>query len=105
MKFLKLTFIYKKHDTLRNVTFLHTNIQTLCKNQDNLRYVFVYKNPELCVTQFFIEFLKFADGGGIYLFKQQFTLRVIFIFKKECTLRYVAIQEALHYSLHFNIQK
>ena len=26
-------------------TFFNTKIQTLCKKQDNLRYVFLYKNP------------------------------------------------------------
>ena len=82
MKFLKLAFIYKKHDALRYVTFLFTKIQTVRKKQDNLRYVFIYKNPELCVTWFFIEFLKCSEGGGgIYLFKKG-TLRDIFILKK-----------------------
>ena len=36
-EFSKLAFIYKKHDTLRYVTFLYTNIWTLRKKQDNLR--------------------------------------------------------------------
>ena len=40
MKSLKLAFIYKKHDTLRYVTFLYTKIQTLRKKQDSFRYVF-----------------------------------------------------------------
>ena len=38
MTFLKLAFIYKKHDTLRYVTFLYTKSQTLRQKQDNLRY-------------------------------------------------------------------
>ena len=36
LKILKLAFIYKKHDTLRDVTFLYSKSQTLRKNQDNL---------------------------------------------------------------------
>ena len=32
MKFLKLAFIYKKHDTFRCVTFLYTKSMTLSKN-------------------------------------------------------------------------
>ena len=44
--FLKLAFIYKKHETLRYVTFLYTKIQALRKKQDILRYVFIYKNPD-----------------------------------------------------------
>ena len=35
----------KKHDTLRYVKFLFTEIQTLRKKQDNFRYVFIYKRP------------------------------------------------------------
>ena len=34
MNFLKLAFIYKKHDTLRYVTFLYTKSWTLRKKQD-----------------------------------------------------------------------
>ena len=41
----------------------------------------------------FIEFLKFAEGGDIYLFK-----------KSPLALR-CYIQRASHYALHFNIQK
>ena len=47
MKFLKLAFIFKKHDTLRYVTFLYTKSKTLRKKQDNLLYVFIYKTPAL----------------------------------------------------------
>ena len=46
MKFLRLAFIYKNHDTLRYVTVLYTKTQTLRKNQDNLRSVFIYKNQD-----------------------------------------------------------
>ena len=58
-------YVYKKHDTLRYVTFLYANIQTLRKKQDNLRYVFLYtKIRRLCVTQFVMEILELAEGGG-----------------------------------------
>ena len=46
MKILKLEFIYKKYETFWYVKFLYTKIQTLRKKQDNLRYVFRYKNPD-----------------------------------------------------------
>ena len=36
----------QKHDTLRYVTFLYTKTQTLRKNQDNLRYVYIYIYPD-----------------------------------------------------------
>ena len=38
MGFLDLALLYKKHDTLRYVTFLYTKTQTLRKKQDDLRY-------------------------------------------------------------------
>ena len=63
-KFLKVAIIYKKHDNLRYVTFLYTKSQTFSKKQDNLLYVFIYKNTALWITRFFIEFLKFAEGGS-----------------------------------------
>ena len=64
MKFLKLAFIYKNHDTLRYLTFLYTKSETLCKKQDNFSYIFIYKIRTLCVTRFFMEFLKLAEGGA-----------------------------------------
>ena len=36
------------------------------------------KSLTLCVTQFFLEFLKLAEGGGHF-----------YICKKQCTLRYL----------------
>ena len=47
MEILNLAFIYKKKNTLRYVTFLHTKILTLCIEQDNLRYTLIYKMPEI----------------------------------------------------------
>ena len=38
--------IYKKHDTFCYGTFLYAKTQTLRKKQDNLRYVFMFKNPD-----------------------------------------------------------
>ena len=52
--------------------------------------VFIYQNPALCITRFFIEFLKFAEGGGGFLKKKLCTLSDIFILKKQGTFRYVA---------------
>ena len=82
MKILKLAFIYKNHDTLRYVMFLYTKSQTLRKNKDNLRYVFMY--PIL------MEFLKLAEGvGHFYMKKKHFPLHLYI--RKQCTLRYVVI--------------
>ena len=82
MKYLKLAFIYKKHDTLRYVPFLYTKIRTLCKKQDNLRCIFIYKIRTLCFTRFLIKFLKLAEVGGIFY-----------------------IQNAMHYALYFYMGK
>ena len=67
----------------------------------------------LCVTQFFMEFLKLAEGGGgfdkkmhfalNFCIKQKCTLRYVFIYKKPDTLRHIFIykkQCTLHYVLY-----
>ena len=56
MSILKLNFIYKKHYTLRYVAFLYKRSEPLRKKQDNLRYVFIYKNWKSCVTWFLLNF-------------------------------------------------
>ena len=92
MKFLKLAFIYKKHDILRYVTFLYTKARHFAKSKKMFDTFSDTKIWHFCVTRFFIEFLKIAEGGGTFIFiKKQYTLRDIFILKKQCTLRYVAI--------------
>ena len=89
IKKLNLAFIYKKHDILRYVTFLYSKSRTLRKKQDNLRYVFIFKIWTLSVTRFFIEFLKFADGGGIFMFKKiHFALHLY-------------VQKTMHFALRF----
>ena len=86
--------VYKKHDTLRQVTFLYTKSQTLCTNQDNLRYVFVYKKPDtLYYTTFHGTFE--IGGGGVGSF----------ICKKNslCEINYM--QKTLHFVLSFIYKK
>ena len=61
-----LAFLYKKHDTLRYVTFLYTKSQTLCKNQDNFRYVCVYKKQDTLRYVIFHEIFEV----GIYIQKE-----------------------------------
>ena len=91
MKFLKLAFIYKNHDTLRYVTFLYTKRSTLLKKQDNLRNVFIQKSGTFELRDFSLNFWNLWRGGDINFWKKQCTLRDIFILKKQCTLRCVAI--------------
>ena len=93
MKFLKLAFIYKKHDTFRYVRFYIQKARHFAKSKTICDTFLYTKIRYFCVTRFFIEFLKFAEGGegNIYLFKKPCTLRYIFILKKQCTLRYIAI--------------
>ena len=58
-----------------------------------------------CITQFFIEFVKFAEGGGIYCFKNN-VLSLTFVYWK--TMHFALrwhIQRAWHYALHFISQK
>ena len=46
-------------------TFLYTKIQALCKKQDNLPYVFIYKNPDTLHYAIFHEMLEI----GIFIQK------------------------------------
>ena len=78
---------------------------TLHKKQDNFRYVFIYQNPALCVKRFFIEFLKFAEGGGIFIFLQKNHFALHFYIQKQCTLRYIAIYKELDTMRYILINK
>ena len=70
MIFLKLEFMYKKHDTLRYVIFLYTKSQTLRKNQDNVRYIFIYKNPDTLRYANFYRIFEIGGGAGIFFMKK-----------------------------------
>ena len=93
LKFLKLEFIYKNHDTLRYVTFLYTKSETLGKKQDNLRYVFIYKNSDTLHYAIFHGMFEIWGGGGIFYMQKKCTLRYIFICKNKFTLSYVFIHK------------
>ena len=80
IKFLKLEFIYKNHDTLRYVTFYIQKARHFTKSK-TIWDTFLYtKIRHFYVTRFFIEFLKFSEGG-IFIEKKQCILRDIFILK------------------------
>ena len=71
------------------MTFLYTKSLTLRKKQDNLRYIFIYKKPGTFVLRnFFIEVLKFAEGGGHLLIKKTIYFELHSYIEKKCSLRY-----------------
>ena len=64
---------------------------------------FLYtKIMHFTLRDFLFNFWNLRRGGGFI--KKQCTLCDIFILKKQCTLRYIDIQRAWHYALHFNIE-
>ena len=66
------TFIHiKKAEKLRNI-YIYTKIQTLCKKQENLRYVFIHKNPNT------LRYAIFHDNFeiGICIYTKSMTLCV-----------------------------
>ena len=91
-------YIYKKawHFELCDV-FIYKNSET-SKKQDNLRYVFLFtKSLTLCVTQFFVGFLKLAEGGGgvinknnapcvKFLYARNISVYIPFLYTKSLTL-------------------
>ena len=60
----KLAFIYiqKSRDFVLGDVFIYKKPDA-SKKQDNLRYIFLYtKSLTLCITRFFMEILKLAEG-------------------------------------------
>ena len=86
MKFLKLAFINKKHDTLRYVTFLYTKSYALRKKQDNLRYVFMYKNPALLLYAIFHWIFWNLRRGGTFIHSNNNIFFVTFLYWKNNAL-------------------
>ena len=80
-------FIYTKSKN-NCETFLYKKIQTLCKKQDNFRYVLYTKSKTLYVKQFFVKFLSWN------LYTKSMTLCVTWSFY---------IQKARHFSRSWTI--
>ena len=81
MKFLKLAFLCKKHDTLRYVKFYIQKARQFAKS-NTIWDTFLYtKIWHFCVAWFSLNFWNLRRGGGIYLLEKQCTLREIFILK------------------------
>ena len=90
-KILKLAFIHKNMTLCVTSRFYTQKARHFAKSK-TIYDTFLYtKTLTLCVTRFFIGFLKFAEGGGHLFIEKQCTLRDICILKKQCTLRYVDI--------------
>ena len=63
-------FIYTKSKKIAKSLYIYTKSQTLFEKQDNLRYVFIHKNPDtLCYTIFYEIF-----EIGIYIYTKSITL-------------------------------
>ena len=78
-----LPFIYKNHDTLRYMKLLYTKLQTLLNKQDNLRSVFIYKILTLFISQFFMEFLKLAEGRGVIFISKKIMHSVLHLYMQK----------------------
>ena len=79
--------------------YVYTKIQTLCKKQDNLRYVFIHKKPSTLRYAIFHEIFE----SSIYIYMQSMTLCVMWRFY---------IQKSRHFAksktiwvIFLNIQK
>ena len=58
-----VTYI-KKHDTLRYVALLYTKSRQFAKSKKFCVTMLYTKSQTLCITQFFMKFLKLAEWGG-----------------------------------------
>ena len=96
MNFLKLAFMHIQkawYFALHDV--IYTKSLKLRKKQDNLRHVFLYtESLTLCITRFFIEFLKFAEGGRHFYIGKTMHLELNLCMKR-----------TVHFTLRFFIRK
>ena len=82
--------------------FFYTKSLTLYKKQDNLRYVFILKNPDnLYYAIFHWIFVIDGEWGGVFICKNKCTLCYVFRYKKPDTLRYIFIWKKMHFALRF----
>ena len=98
-------YIYLKHETFRYSAFLYTTINALCKKQDNLHYVFIYKNLDTLRHVIFYRIFEIGGGWVAFFIKKHCTSRYMLYFKKDALCVTFYIQKALHFALHFYIQK
>ena len=72
-------FLFTKSKKNAKRLYIYTKSETLFKKQDNLRYVFIHKNPDTLRYAIFMNFLKLAF---IYIQKAwHFLLCDVFIYK------------------------
>ena len=89
---------------MRNVTFLYTKIQTLRKKQENLHYVFIYKNPDTLYYAIFHGIFEIG-GGGVYFINKNNAHCVNILCAKKCTFRYIYIYKKPDTLRHIFIRK
>ena len=100
MNILNLAFICKKRDTLHYVTFLYTKIQTLRKMKDNLRYAFIYKDPDTLRYAIFHWIFEIGEGGHFFIQKIMY-FALNFYKQNKCNFRYVFNTESFTLSVTF----
>ena len=102
------TLYIKKSQNCDTFIYIYTKSQTLCKKQDNLRYVLFTKSLTLYVTRFF---MKFWDWH-LYIYIKHENLRyVTFLYtkrqslkKKQDNLRYIFLYTVwLKWRAHFAV--
>ena len=79
--------------------------QTLRKKEDNLCFVFMFKNPDTLHYAIFIEFLKLAEGGAFLHLKNNALCFTLIYWKNNALCATFYIQKSGHYALHFYMQK
>ena len=81
MKLMHLVFIYKNHDNMRYLTILFTKSRNFAESKIVFIMFLNTKSLTLCVTYFFMEFLKLAEGRRNF-FMQKNALWVKFYMQK-----------------------
>ena len=73
---------------------MYIKSQTLRKKQENLSYVFIYKNPDTFHYAISHGIFEIGGGGGTFLYAKKNVLCVTFLYAK-----------TMHFALSFYLQK
>ena len=104
MEFLKWAFIYKKHDTLRYVTFYIQKTRHFAKSK-TIFDTFLYTKSGTVRYATFHQTFQIWGGGGHLLIKKNALCVIFYIEKTRQFALFCSIQRVRHYALRFNIKK
>ena len=106
LEYFEVGIYIQKHDTLFQVTFLYIQKAGYFAESKTIYVTFVCtKSGTLCLTWFFIIFLKLAQGGREFFILKTMHFSLHFYLQKQCILRYIFYTKSSTFLFHFYPQK